>query len=213
MALLSNKTFKSTEFQSILDGLRDLRLLSPDTNIQEKCDVNTDLTDYVFTLTFTEQEGDTVRFVAKQQRTIGKKLVNPDYLIKVYNHANDTAFELEPRDLDQTQSFINGTTKTARIMRDMLSLALSEHVRLTKANRKESAEETINRLMSENAALKAERDNFRLTMAQIHAVPFLNELKEVIATRNVGDNAFIHRQSLMLPQLIDAIKSLGGKDE
>lgn len=213
MALLSDKTFKSTAFHSILDGLRDLRLLSPDTNIQEKCDVNTDLTDYVFTLTFTEPEGDTVRLVAKQQRTIGKKLVNPDYLIKVYNHANDTAFKLEPRDLDQTQSFINGTTKSSRILRDMLSLALSEHVRLTKANRKESAEETINRLTSENAALETKLNNFVLTMSRIRAVPFLNELKEAVATRNVGDNAFTHRQTIMLTNLIDTIKSLEVKDE
>lgn len=213
MTLLSDKTFKSTAFHSILDGLDDLRVLSYENTMRTKCEVNTELTENTFTLMFTQPEGDTVRLIATQNRPIGKKLVNPDYSIKVQRPSINGTMYIEPRHLDKTKSFINGTTKTARIMRDMLSLALSEHVRLTKANRKESAEETINRLMAENAALKAERDNFRLTMAQIHAVPFLNEIKELIETGNVGTNAFIHRQSLMLPQLIDAIKSLGAKNE
>lgn len=153
MAILKHKTIKLPTFKLLLDGLNDLQLLSTDNNLFEDCFVNTVISNCEFMVSFTKNEGDMVRLIAKQSRPIGKKLVNPEIEIRVYNHAINTSFNHTPKDLDNVPSFINSEYKPMRMLRDFLQLVLSEHCRIVKLKDKETTEEELVRLRAENEAL------------------------------------------------------------
>ena len=143
MAILKHKTIKLPTFKLLLDGLNDLQLLSTDNNLFEDCFVNTDISNHHIMISFTELAGDTVRLIAKQSRPLGKKLVNPDIEIRVYNQVKDASFNLTPKDLDNVPSFINSEYKPMRMLRDFLQLVLSEHCRIVKLKDKETTEALI----------------------------------------------------------------------
>lgn len=208
MAMLKHKTIKLPTFKLLLDGLNDLQLLSTDNNLFEDCFVNTDISNHHIMISFTVLAGDTVRLIAKQSRPLGKKLVNPDIEIRVYNQVKDASFNLTPKDLDNVPSFINSEYKPMRMLRDFLQLVLSEHCRIVKLKDNKTTEEELVRLRAENEALQNKLQDFLQTVVIINAKSYIAELRDMLA-KDVHYNApFRTKQNTMLIRLVEAIDNL-----